>query len=196
MAMTSAEKYWWLSPSLAAAAACLVIWFNWGQHRVRKWRLRNAFDAFLAVVPEKGEEGRLTTLAVPPHSEVEIQLRIRPRFQFRQNLFMFGFDGNERKKPRPLRVFNKFIKEGSRREQSPATNDGHHIDYGDYYHIVGERECTSPTFYAYGFIVQTREPGEYPVRIEINTGFGEAKTKTRLTLIVETRRTSGQNPQS
>jgi hypothetical protein len=190
--VTNAEKYWWLGPLIAGIAACLVIWFNWGQYRVRRWRLRNAFDAFLAVVPEKGEEGRLTELAVPAHSEFAIQLRIRPKFNFRQNNFMFGFDGDPSKKPRPLMVLNTFIKEGSGREQSPGNNERHHLDYGDYYHIEGERERISPTFYAMGFVVQTREPGTHPVRIEINTGFGEAKTKQKLLLIVEGRPASAK----
>jgi hypothetical protein len=187
--MSAAEKFWWLAPSVAGFAAILVIWFNWGQHKIRAFRARRPFEAFLTIAPEKGRDSWCHELHVPPNTEIAIQLRIRPRLHYRQLSFAIGFGGIEADRPRPIKVLNTFIKEGLRREQSPADNENHYIDYNNWYHIRDEVERIRPNFYAYGFLVQTKKPGRYPVLVEIITDCGEGKPSKELHLIVEDRLT-------
>lgn len=187
-AMTLAEQFWWVAPSVATFAALLIIWFNWGQHKVRALRMKRGFDAFLTLFPEKGRETWCHELHVPPNTTIAIQLRIVPRLSFKQFLFVFGFgDGDKDSRPLPKRVLNKFIKVGMRREQSPETNENHHIDYVDNYHIREQMERVVPNTYAYGFEVQTRAPGRYPAYLRIITDCGEARPRHPLVLVVETR---------
>jgi hypothetical protein len=82
---------------------------------------------------------------------------------------------------------NTFIKKGLRRNQSPETDDNQYIDYHDHYHIHDEGERVTPNVYAYGFVVQTKTPGSYPVVIQIITDCGEAVPAKRLSLVVEHR---------
>ena len=86
---TPAEKFWWLAPTVAGIAACLVVWFNWGQHKVRSWRMRRPFKAYLTVAPQSSA-GMLTELHVPPNREVEVQFRMYPRLHHKQFHFVFG----------------------------------------------------------------------------------------------------------
>jgi hypothetical protein len=115
-------------------------------------------------------------LRIPAHTgEVFIHLRIRPRIQYRQTEILFGFDGDRSKRPLPLSVLNTFIKKGFNREQNPEKNSNHYIDQDNHYHIVTTVDRPPPNVQALGFVVQTREPGRYPVVLEVITDCGEAK---------------------
>lgn len=184
MAKTMAETYWWLGPTIAAFAACLIVWFNYGRQRIRAYRMQWPFRAYLTVAPHR-PDGLLYELAVPPNQDVEIQLRIYPRFHYTQFLLIFGFQGDQTKRPQPLKVLNTFIKEGKRREQSPVTDENHYIDHSDNYHIRDRSERIHPNCYALGFMVRTRAPGRYPVCLETITDCGEGKPLTPLVLVVE-----------
>jgi hypothetical protein len=187
--VSTAEKYWWLGPLLAGVAACLVIWFNWGQHRVRMLRIRRPFDAFLTIAPE-AQGSECHELHVPPNADVFLQLRLHPRFPYKQLEFVFGFEGAKDSRPRALKVVNTFIKKGKRREQSPDDNESHYIDLNDNYHIRETAERTKPNCHAQGFLVRTKDPGRYPIRLEIITDCGESFPKRELFLIVEDRQSS------
>jgi hypothetical protein len=126
-------------------------------------------------------------LHVPPHKEVSLQFRLRPTLHYRQLEFVFGFWGNAASRPVPIRVFNEFVKVGMSREQSPETNSNHYVDQNDRYHIREIVERTRPNVYTQGFIIQTKDPGRYPVHLEIITNSGEAKPKQELVIIVEER---------
>ena len=89
---------------------------------------------------------------------------------------MFGFGGDESARPFPTRV-----------EQSPADTASHFIDYDDRYHIREQVERTKANVYTYGYAVQTRAPGRYPIVIEAITDYGNGKPANKLILKVETR---------
>jgi len=172
--MTAAQQYWWLAPLLSALALLAIIWFQWGQHRVRAWRLKRPFSVLLSHAADSPDE--FANLRVPPHTdEVMVQLRIRPKIQYRQTEILFGFDGDPTTRPIPVRVLNAFIKKGFDREQDPDKNINHYVDQDNHYHIVGTVDRSPPNVQALGFLVQTREPGRYPVVLEIITDCGEAK---------------------
>jgi hypothetical protein len=182
---TPAERYWWLAPSVAGFAALLVIWFNWGQHKIRAWRLRRPFNVHLTTA-EKGSEV-FYEMHWPKDSEVLIQLRIKPRLHFTRHELIFGFLGDRSSRPVPIKAVNTFVKRGVRREQSPEENEQHVLDHNDNYHIAEKREWTRPNTYTVGFLVQTRRPGRYPMRLELITDGGESIPVEELVLIVEDR---------
>lgn len=180
--MTAAEEFWWLGPSIAFCAFAAILWFNWGQHKVRVLRLRRPFVASIAHGPDESHEYCL--IAVPAHSEVLIQLRIRPIVAYRQLELVFGFTGDRLRRPVPLRVRNTFIKTGINREISPKDHPNHYVDHDDKYHINTPVERSPPTTYVVGFVIQTNEPGNFPVLLDIVTDCGEAKPRGGLGFIV------------
>jgi hypothetical protein len=166
--MAAAQEYWWLGPAVAGCALLAVIWFNLGQHKLRVWRLKRPFRA-----------------GNPCHSAVAIQIRMRPKFSYRQVHLVFGFHGDTSRRPLPQSVLNHFIKVGINREQSPKKNPSHFIDQDNHYHISDPADRSPPNVYMTGFVVQTREPGRYPVILEIITECGEGKPVQNLHVIVK-----------
>ena len=81
-------------------------------------------------------------------------------------------------------MLNRFIKEGVDREQSPKTHSNQYIDNDDHYHIKTTADRSPPNTQALEFVVQTKDPGLYPVLLEVVTDFGEAKPTRGLYLSV------------
>jgi hypothetical protein len=183
-AMAAAQQYWWLAPTISGFALIAILWFQWGQHRVRAYRLRRPFSAML--LRESNSPDEFNTLHLPAHKdEVIIHLRIRPRVSYRQTEIVFGFDGDASKRPLPHKVLNEFIKKGFNREQDPDKNQNHYIDQHNHYHIVATVDRSPPNVQAIGFVVQTRDPGRYPVVFEKIIDCGEAKSFIKLHVIVD-----------
>jgi hypothetical protein len=187
VSLTGAQQYWWLGAAISALAAVLVLWFNLGQHKLRAYRMKRPFYAALTLAPEQGHVSWATELHVPPHTEVALQLRLSHRLHYRQLELIFGFEGDAGRRPQPLSVLNTFVKVGQTRTQSPADTPTHYIDYNDAYHIREQADRTRPNVSAFGFIVKTRAPGRYPVRLQMITDGGESFPVEHLTLTVETR---------
>jgi len=180
---TPAEQFWWLGPSVAGIAACLVLWFNWGQHKVRNLRMLKPCRVDL-VGPGNT---KVRELHAPPNAEFSVQLRVWPVLKYQQHTIAFGFIGHPDKKPVPLKAVNEFIKIGKRREQSPETNENHMLDIHDHYQIREDRHLSPPNNYTYGFLVRTREPGTYPILLEMITDSGEGRPRNSLWLTVDPR---------
>jgi hypothetical protein len=191
-AITASQQFWWIAPVLTGVTILLLLWFNSGRNRLRTWQMKRGFEARLAMGTEKKEIGWCQELYVPPSRELSIQIRIDPRFSYRQHGLIFGFRGTASEKPEPLSVLNTFIAKGRRREQSPDTDENHSIDYNGSYHIREVKEIVKPTTYAYGFKVRTRTPGRYPVVLIVLTDSGEAVPRTDLFLVVEDRKPADQ----
>jgi hypothetical protein len=170
--MTASQEFWWLAPLISFLGLMAVVWFGWGQHRLKAFRLRRPFDAVLTHGADKPDE--FCELHVPADSEVMIQVRIRPRTAYKQLEMVFGFFGDTSKRPEPRRVLNTFIKRGINREPSVDSNPNHYIDQDGHYHITTPTERTPEHTYVMGYIVQTRDPGRYPVLLKIVTESGEA----------------------
>jgi hypothetical protein len=181
--MTAAQHYWWLAPVISALALAAIVWFQWGQHRVRAFRLKSPFTVLLSHTSDSPDE--VQNLHIPAHTnEVFIHLRIRPRVQYRQTEILFGFDGDRERRPLPQSILNTFIKKGFNRVQNPDKDTNHYIDQDNHYHIVTTADRSPPNVQALGFVVQTREPGRYPVVLEIITDCGEAKPYFRVYVTV------------
>ena len=123
-------------------------------------------------------------LEAPPDSEFSIQLRIVPLMHFEQHDVVFGFFGNRDHRPIPIRSLNEFIKTGARRERSPENDDQHFLDESDNYHIREKAYRIKPNPYRCGYLVQTREPGCYPIRLEVVTECGSGISVVGLSLTV------------
>jgi hypothetical protein len=185
---TPAERYWWLAPSVAAIAACLVFWVNWCRPYLREQRMKRPFRALMVGPPRPIGDRMVNELTAPPDSEFSIQMSIVPRIDYEQHDVVFGFFGDQEHRPIPIRGFNEFIKTGKRRDQSPENNENHFIDENDNYHIRETRTLTKGNAYRAGYLVQTREPGCYPIRLEVITECGDGCSMNGLFLIVEPRR--------
>jgi hypothetical protein len=182
------EDYWWLAPVISGIAVLLAVWFNWGKDWHRRRRMRKPFRLELVRPPGTSQDDMVRELLAPPDSEFSIQLRVWPLLEFDIHEIVFGFVGDQDRRPVPQRAFNEFIKIGTRRKQVPGVDDGHLIDYSDNYHIREDRAFSKPNNYTYGFLVQTREPGLYPIRFEIITDCGEALPVRGVFLSVEPRK--------
>ena len=86
--MTASQEFWWLAPVISFLGLLAVVWFGWGQHRLKAFRLRRPFDAVLTHGADKPDE--FWEIHVPAHSEVMIQVRIRPRTPYKQRETVFG----------------------------------------------------------------------------------------------------------
>lgn len=168
------ETFWWLAPALSAVTIGIIVWVNWIRPYRREQNLRRPFSVLLIRPPGQSEADMVNELTAPPHSEFSIQLRITPHLTFELYDVVFGFLGHPECRPVPLKGFNEFIKTGKRRERSPENDDNHYIDENDNYHIRETRSLVKPNPYRYGYLVRTREPGDYPIRLEIVTESGEA----------------------
>jgi hypothetical protein len=179
----AAQQFWWIAPAISFCALFAIIWFNWGQYRYRAHRQRTAgLNVFLAYDPDETNE--VGELRLPANSEVMVQLRIRPTIQYRQIEIVFGCHGKDITRPVPLRVLNRFIKQGVNREQSPKTHSNHYIDKDDHYHIKETVDRSPPHTQALEFVVRTGSAGTYPILFEIVTDSGEAKAAKGLYLTV------------
>lgn len=184
VAVVNAQTYWWLAPLISLLALLAIIWFQWGQHKVRACRLRTPFKAYLTYGPDVRNEDEQTTLRLPANSQVYVQIRIRPVVHYKQLEIVFGCEGDRTIRPVPLRVFNRFIKIGLNREQDPTKNSNNYIDNDDHYHIVAMMDRSPGNTQALEFVVKTKKPGNFPILLQVITDAGEAKPKNNLSLTV------------
>ena len=187
MVMGPAQQYWFLAPLFSFLALACVLWLNWGRPRLREWRMKAPFDAFLTLYPEAGRETWTRELHVPPSTKVELQVRMETKLHHTQYELIFGFEGNKGDKPDVTGVVNHFIVQGQNREQAPGTTPSNYIDYRGHYHIKERNERTKPNCYASGFKIVTRKPGRYPVHLRVITDCGDGGPSTPLVLVVEDR---------
>ena len=186
--LSMSEDFWWWGGAASTVAAGLVIWVNWCRPYLRERRMRRPFRVLMVRPPGETESDMVNELTAPPDAELSIQLRIDPRLHYEQQDIVFGFVGDKDRRPVPIRALNEFIKAGKRRDQSPENSDNHFLDENDNYHIREQRFLTKSNCYRYGYLVQTREPGCYPIRLEVVTECGEGLPVNGLFLIVEARK--------
>jgi hypothetical protein len=184
MALATHERFWWLGAAVSGLAFLAVIWFQWGRDWVRTLRMRRPFTVHFT---DPEGHNAFWEMYWPADSEVLVQLRIAPKLHYTQHELIFGFVGDQRTRPFPVSVINTFIKIGKHRTQSPKYDDGHSISHRDNYHIKETRQYTYPNVYTIGFLVRTRKPGRYPIRLEVITDCGEGKPVKELVFIVEDR---------
>jgi hypothetical protein len=191
----AALTYWWLAPLFAALGFAAVLWFNWGQHKFRAWRMKRRIDVYLTAASSGAlGSGASYEFHVQPNAEVSIQLRLKPRFHYRQHGIIFGFRGKPDEKPEPLKYLNTFVARGLKREQSPDTHDNQFVDYNGSYHLQEARELVTATDYSLGFVVRTKKPGRYPIVFIARTDCGEARPIHDLFLTVEDRPVRSPKP--
>ena len=87
---------------LTGISILLLVWYNWGRARVRRWRLGKPFDLFFDF---GGREKWSGELHVPPNKEVHIEFRLEPRISYEESELVFGFDGPEASRPLSPRTY-------------------------------------------------------------------------------------------
>jgi hypothetical protein len=180
--VTVAERYWWLAPLLSAIALGFILWFNSGRQKVREWRMKRPFNAYMT--RHADDPGERLELRLPSHSQVTIQIRMRPRLNYKQSELIFGFLGDLDKRPLPDHVSQSFIKR-EMNKRSPDTSSSHYIDHTNHYHIRDDVNRTKYNTYVKEFVVNTRDVGEYPVLLLVATDCGEGKPYGELLVIVD-----------
>jgi hypothetical protein len=125
-------------------------------------------------------------IVVPSHSEVIVDLIIKPLLDFNTTQVYFGFEGNENDRPKVLEYCNRFIVKGHRRHVIPGK--GQYEDYTDkyhYYHAVESIQWSKDDVKAMGFKIKTRRPGRYQAKMTL-IGDVVACALMELTVRVET----------
>lgn len=165
----------------------LLIEFVW-----RRWigvKLRNPIIACflipdsrfkLGYVDQDDREHFLDELVLPANSEVPVMIWINPKLDFHQDEIYFGMEGKDlRTKPEPTKVFNPFMIPP--KEEDPS-NPSHYRDWYRYYHIHAERNRIKDEVYVIGFMVKTKDLGEYPAQLLVHTPrkLGKARLKIRV----------------
>jgi hypothetical protein len=106
-------------------------------------------------------------IIVPANRDLYVQLLLKAKTAFTQRHIVFGFDPEpERRVPQIDHYKLQFVKVGNS-EKFPGRDEGHWIDHHDFYHITEERYRGARQAFTYGFIIKTRDPGDYKLKIEI-----------------------------
>jgi hypothetical protein len=182
--LTSGQQFWWLAPLIAGVGVISIVWFNYGERKLREWRMRKPYSVCFKL-GQSGDAPTAQELTVPANSEVQIDLRLRSPLQYVEHEIVASFDGRENERPQFKRVSQPFVKVGLLKNRSPEKDEGHYIDYNDSYHIKTRTDRIADEPFTLGFLVQTRNPGRYPIEILATTDAGKARPKNKPVLIVE-----------
>lgn len=180
----SFTEYWWIGLVVATATLAIVGWVNIVTPLSRRIKMRRPYDVSLTLAPEKGRQGWLQEIHLPPDTETCVQLRMTSRLKFTQHELLFGILGEGA--PEIVKYRDDFVRGGLRAERSPETADSHYFDSKGAYHIQEDRPRVLGGLSTYGFVIKTKAPGIFPVRVGVITDSGDWETKA-LRIVVETR---------
>ncbi len=121
---------------------------------------------------QDGESHKVKEITLLPHSEVGVDMILECKVAFAHNEIAVGFLGNDAAKPYAKEYFNRFIEVGDGQRVVPGDEkdrNTHYIDKHKFYHVRGAQAQTRSlgSVIAAGFTIVTREPGLYPVRIDL-----------------------------
>lgn len=174
------ETYQALGPIISALILVIIVWLNFIGPLVSRKRSQKPFKIYFL----DNDYERVESHDADKNSEIDIQLRMIPHFNISGQEIVFGFYGGEDEKPIPISTFEKFIKIGSRRTESPDSNPDHYRDIKGFYHTPKTRSYAKGTVYALGFRVKTHKPGKYKLFLRILRSDGESQPKNEITLNV------------
>ncbi len=173
-----------LQIGLSLLVLLVLLWVNFGRNRLRHYRMRRPFDVYFKLGAD-ADAPTATEISVPAHSTEQIDIRIAPKLHFVQNEIIVGIGGDVESRPRLVAMNNPFVKRGKGTKGSPEDTGGHYTDYNDNYHIQERVDRTRGNKYALGFIVETRDPGAYPLTVKAMTDDGEGKAANQLIVRVK-----------
>jgi hypothetical protein len=136
------------------------------------------------------DEHHTMDLALPAYTDdLYIELLMCPKTNFQITYLHMKIDRNTGRQPLVKYFFYPFIERGVREKRPdrdhPYYDANHAIDYHKCYHIMDVKDRRKGDIYPYGFMIETRAPGIYPLVIGI-TADGQPFS-ARLTLYVEER---------
>jgi hypothetical protein len=123
-------------------------------------------------------------LIVPTNHDVYVQILFKAKIAFMQHQLTLVFENPHHATEPPLVDHYKlqFVRIGES-EKFPKADVGHWIDHHDTYHITEERPRAKHQYFTYGFIVKTRDAGNFPMSIGL--GFDGSEVDYRLNFIVQ-----------
>lgn len=159
----------------------------------RQIKLRNPVEIYFLIpridmcrlnyVEQDDTEHLTKKIILPQNKKCLVLLWIRPKINYHQTDLYFGCDGSIYKKPMPLSYFNPFIKEGKHKKGKPRENPDHYLDWWLYYHMQQQKDRIKDEKYVAGFIIQTREPGEYTTKVFVHTLTRLGKAKLTIEIV-------------
>jgi hypothetical protein len=128
------------------------------------------------------------TIVLPSHTDVIVDLALRPFMQFDTTETAVGCDGDLSKKPFAFEYYNRFVVSGHRRHVIPGKDKSFddYLDKHHYYHTVEESRFNAGNVKAIGFNIRTLSPGTY----KMNIYFGGSTVRGEfagLTIVVSDR---------
>ena len=129
------------------------------------------------------EQHLLEEITLPSNTKCQIEIRIRPRISYEENMFGFGFLGDANDIPIPKGRFSNFVKEGNK-YSSPDKDEGHILTEKLRYHIQHSYVRRKHIVVATGFIVETRSVGDYPILITFSSDLRDGGPRQNLVLHV------------
>jgi hypothetical protein len=178
---------------LSASILGVQTWVNFIRPAIRRRRMAKPYSVEFKL-GQSGDAPSAPELTVPANSEVQIDLRLLSHLPYAEHEIAVGFEGPASERPLVLCVSQAFVKAGLLKNRSPKTDEGHYIDYNDRYHIKTRADRLAGRHTALGFLVQTRVPGRYPINVEAATDAGEAYSRNKPMLIVESKPKKRRSP--
>jgi hypothetical protein len=156
---------------MALLAFGIIVYVNFTRPWLRRKKLLRPGSIYF-VIPDKRQELEyinqdnrthiVTELVLPARQRVQIQLSFEPKLHFEVIDLQFTFTGGDlEKKPRVVEYFNPFVRVGKRRAGSPANDESHYINQEYGYHIRESRIFSVNNTVAYGYWIETLDPGTY-----------------------------------
>jgi len=182
----SSEHQWvtWVISGAAllvsGAGLGVLIWKQVANPWVRERQMKEPYNAYF----RRDDSGSgPSELNVPAHSTVQIQVNRHVTVTHTEHELIFGFEGGA--KPLPQSWRNIFVSVGRTSAVDPKESETHSIDDKGNYHIKEDHTRVQGNDYTAGFMVQTRAPGRYPIRLVTISDAGESRPSNQLALVVQ-----------
>jgi hypothetical protein len=187
-----------VSPGLSAVVLAILIWVQF----IRPWSRRKKLltpgtirfiitSRNRRILPYASQDDRehfIKELVVPSNKEIPIELTFTPSLHFSSTELAFGFVGeNLDEKPTIKKYFTPFIIRGKIREGNPEDNENHYVDHHQFYHIKANRTYSVGTDFAFGFIIETHNPGTYDAQVIFSGDEAEGNLKLKVRVENEPR---------
>jgi hypothetical protein len=162
--------------------------------RERKEKLRDPFEVHFLIpkttehrvdyYPQDGEYHHPDELTLPPDSEVDVVVWMKPRLNVVLSELQFGCLGDNDSKPEPLYYFNWWVKEGPRKEIRPEDDKGHYRDVTNYYHMMYYgRAIPKDEIHLPGLRIRTKKKGTYDFWVGIIMPEGRADKMLKINVV-------------
>lgn len=171
----------WIGVGISASILCLVVFNN----HVRPWlharKMRHPYSAWF----RGAGDGKPREVTLPAHSDCHIQINRDVFVSHAEQELIAYFNGTSDQRPEFLGTQNAFMARGIKKERSPETDETEYVSDKGGYHIQRPRMVSKGNTYSTGYLLRTKAPGRYRLKIMTMTESGEGNAREDLTVIVQ-----------